>query len=524
MIANSGKDENGKYSGGAAGDQTGGEWSIINWYNRPWNCVLRYPDKSVGALIAELAREAANNNKIGYDQNQRRTFYNQLKSVGWFPKDITTACESDCSAGATAITIAAGNILGLDKLKALSPDIYTGNMRSAFQSAGFSVLTDSKYLTSDQYLQPGDVLLYEGHHTAVNLDWGNKTTMPTVTPTQIINAVAAVYRTAHNGRYRYGDSHGNPPTSDGVISCDRGIAKGLYDLGFKDQPRGDANHSSGITVINMESYLLKWGFKKITDQNQVQAGDIVLMKANGTSAPTAAWHTYLVTAVTKSGNTITINKYDFGSQERINSAQPFVGTPINQWPGSRTFYAIFRANGASGGGSKDYVFTPQVVKRGATGASQYMANVICKARDCKGIKGDDGKLKDIELNGQWTIGDMAAMAEIKLGRIRAGYNDMATGAGAGEISTTDWTILLGSTLPFHCVPLPAKQTNGVCVLLWQEHLRANGFKGADGNLIRLDRQWGANCEYATKAWQKSVGRPQTGKVEYDDWKIAFKNI
>lgn len=51
-ISNSGSDERGSYSGGAAGDQTGREWSIVNWYSRPWTCVLRHPDPKVRELIA----------------------------------------------------------------------------------------------------------------------------------------------------------------------------------------------------------------------------------------------------------------------------------------------------------------------------------------------------------------------------------------------------------------------------------------------------------------------------------------
>ena len=35
MISNCGHDENNRYSGGKAGDQTGTEWRVINWYNRP---------------------------------------------------------------------------------------------------------------------------------------------------------------------------------------------------------------------------------------------------------------------------------------------------------------------------------------------------------------------------------------------------------------------------------------------------------------------------------------------------------
>ena len=174
-ISNSGHDENGKYSGGVAGDQTGGEWSIINWYNRPWNYVLRYPDEKVASWIALVAIEAANNNKIGYDQNQRTTYWTQLSKSQYRPKNITTACEADCSAGVAANVKAVGYLLGLGKLQSLSKDIYTGNLRSAFKNAGFQVLTDSKYLNSSNYLLPGDILLYEGHHTATNLGIGKST-------------------------------------------------------------------------------------------------------------------------------------------------------------------------------------------------------------------------------------------------------------------------------------------------------------------------------------------------------------
>lgn len=91
-ISNSGRDENSKLKGGKAGDQTKHEWEIRDWYNRPWSCVLRYPNQQVRELIAELAIEAANNNKIGYDQNQRSTYWTQLKKVGYRPSKITIAC------------------------------------------------------------------------------------------------------------------------------------------------------------------------------------------------------------------------------------------------------------------------------------------------------------------------------------------------------------------------------------------------------------------------------------------------
>ena len=171
MIANSGYDEHGKYSGGTAGDQTGKEWRIIPYYNRPWNCVLRHPDTSVRELIAQLAEEGANNDLIGYDQYERWTFWNQLKTVGYHPKNIKTKCEADCSAGVISIVWAVGHLLGLYKLKELDAT-YTGNMRQGFKDAGFIVLQESKFLTSDSWLMRGDVLLNDAHHTAINLTTG----------------------------------------------------------------------------------------------------------------------------------------------------------------------------------------------------------------------------------------------------------------------------------------------------------------------------------------------------------------
>lgn len=172
-ISNSGSDENGRYHGGAAGDQTGGEWSLRSWYSRPWSCVLRYEkDSRVGQKLAELGCAAALNDKIGYDQYQRDTYWNQLKSAGYDPSKITVACESDCSAGIIANTKAVGNLLGIPALANVNAT-YTGNMRSGFRAAGFTVLTDAKYTGGCSYLLPGDILLYDAAHTATNITLGS---------------------------------------------------------------------------------------------------------------------------------------------------------------------------------------------------------------------------------------------------------------------------------------------------------------------------------------------------------------
>lgn len=174
MISNCGHDENNKYSGGTAGDQTGTEWAVINWYNRPWKCILRHPDAKVRSMIAQMAKAAANNNMVGYDQSQRYTFWEHLKASNYDPAKITVKCEADCSSGVAAIVKGAGYRLGIPKLKDVSIYCYTGNLRAALKTAGFEVLTDSKYLTSDAYLLEGDILLNDSCHTATNLTMGSK--------------------------------------------------------------------------------------------------------------------------------------------------------------------------------------------------------------------------------------------------------------------------------------------------------------------------------------------------------------
>lgn len=180
MISNCGKDEKGKYTGGRAGDQTGKEWHIIPWYNRPWNCVLRHPDKKVRKLISSMAKASAKNDCIGYDQGQRLTFWEQLKKVEYKVNKIKTNCEADCSSGVCSIIKAVGYRLNNKPLKEI--DITTTHyMKNMLKKAGFEVLTDSKYLTSDAYLLKGDILLNEQHHTATNVTDGkySKTEKPT---------------------------------------------------------------------------------------------------------------------------------------------------------------------------------------------------------------------------------------------------------------------------------------------------------------------------------------------------------
>ena len=166
-IGQASRDERGRYSGGIAGDQDGREVLIREWYNRPWNKVLRAKNPSIAEKIATAMEKACKNDYIGYDQNQRTTLYNLAKANGWKIEDIKTPCETDCSALVSVCVNAAG-------IK-VSGDIYTGNEANALLRTGeFELLSAPKYLLSDEYLRRGDILLYEFHHTAIALQDGKK--------------------------------------------------------------------------------------------------------------------------------------------------------------------------------------------------------------------------------------------------------------------------------------------------------------------------------------------------------------
>lgn len=166
-------DEHGKGRGGNAGDQTGREVYIREYYIHPskWDIVLRPKKASVAEASAKACEAGCANNNIGYDMDQRNTAHTQAKAVKYNLSKIKTKCETDCSAFMTLCALAAG-VTSLE---------YTGNapttstMRSAFSKSGaYEVLDDKKYLTSDAYLKRGDILVSEGHHTVMVLSNGSK--------------------------------------------------------------------------------------------------------------------------------------------------------------------------------------------------------------------------------------------------------------------------------------------------------------------------------------------------------------
>lgn len=163
--------ENGRATGGAAGDQTGKEICIRNWYAKDWKVLLRAKDPAVRRKIAASCIAACNNENLGYDQSGRNTGLQEAKKVGWDFAKITKKAEFDCSSLASACVQAAG--VTVWEVGTNAPT--TRTLEKVLTATGaFEALRDEKYLTGTDYLLEGDLLLKPGSHVVMVLDNGAK--------------------------------------------------------------------------------------------------------------------------------------------------------------------------------------------------------------------------------------------------------------------------------------------------------------------------------------------------------------
>lgn len=101
-------DERGQATGGAAGDQTGLEVALENYYvhSLGWYC-MRAKDPEAAERISAEMKAACKNNNIGYDQSQRLDIITAITKAKTMSK-ITWKTECDCSSLVRACIMAAG--------------------------------------------------------------------------------------------------------------------------------------------------------------------------------------------------------------------------------------------------------------------------------------------------------------------------------------------------------------------------------------------------------------------------------
>lgn len=159
-----------------AGDQTNKEVCTREWYKSSWHTVLRPIDPEIAEKMAVACEAGCANKNVGYDQYQRNTLRTQAKAVDWDLSKVAP-CECDCSSFMSVCAECAGIDIPYNGDNAPT----TSTMVNAFKSTGeFKVLQESKYLTSDEYLKRGDVLVKSGH-TVMVLEDGSKANIKEVT-------------------------------------------------------------------------------------------------------------------------------------------------------------------------------------------------------------------------------------------------------------------------------------------------------------------------------------------------------
>lgn len=161
-------DERGRASGGKAGDQTGREVAIENWYVHPqgWY-IIRAKDPETREKIAKGMERACANNNVGYDQGQNKTLWHEAEKVDWDPGKVKTPCETDCARLIRVCVRYAG-------IKA--DDFFTGDELEKLQKTGkFEIIKDERCNSSAELMR-GDILVTRKQgHTVVVLDDGVST-------------------------------------------------------------------------------------------------------------------------------------------------------------------------------------------------------------------------------------------------------------------------------------------------------------------------------------------------------------
>ena len=181
-IAHASGDERRKLRGGKAGDQTGKEVCIRQWYNRPWNVVLHWKDPKKAERCAVAMERAAKNDNFGYDQSQRNSALVEARKHGYDPGEVDKKVETDCSALVALACMYAG--IPESVLYRNGNSATTATLRKWLAPTGeFEIRTAPKYTKSPDNNSRGDIPLYEGHHVAVQIEDGKnvRKTTPALT-------------------------------------------------------------------------------------------------------------------------------------------------------------------------------------------------------------------------------------------------------------------------------------------------------------------------------------------------------
>lgn len=154
---------------GAKGDSTTKEVCTRTWYSKPWDFMAIHPDAAVREKHAKAIEAACANDNIGYGQSDRNTLNTLAKAVGYDLSKVGK-CNCDCSSLQNVAAVASG----ASGVSYGSNGWVTSNMKTYLKAAGYIIITDSTYLTSEAYCVRGAIYVKASSHTVCGLTNGSK--------------------------------------------------------------------------------------------------------------------------------------------------------------------------------------------------------------------------------------------------------------------------------------------------------------------------------------------------------------
>lgn len=225
-----------------AGDQTGKEVFIRNWYPYDWDGIIHCLDTSVSKKAVEIAVKLANSNLVGYDQSERNTLYKALKKNNWdVDKYIKSGkcTETDCSAFVYACYCCVVPALRSDGNAPTVPQL-----KSKFTKLDiFKWYTAKRFRSTDTDLRAGDILVNTDAHAIMAIETGstykkdtaskksskpasNKTVKASKSASKFDKAIAGTYKTTDALNLRDGAG-----TSYKTLTCMPNKTK-VYNYGY----------------------------------------------------------------------------------------------------------------------------------------------------------------------------------------------------------------------------------------------------------------------------------------------------
>lgn len=159
-------DENGRYVGGQAGNQSGTELNTRALWDNDWLYLIAWNDATAAQVCATAASQAVANMHIGYDQGQRNTILPLAEAVGYAMAAITQNCECDCTSLASVCGIAAGAAKSI--MYEGGNLAYTGNIVERMRRTGLvTVHQGLSYAQIKAQAKIGSILVSSGHAVIV---------------------------------------------------------------------------------------------------------------------------------------------------------------------------------------------------------------------------------------------------------------------------------------------------------------------------------------------------------------------